>query len=89
MGPDYCKYRYSSIVEVFMIRIGDSAILKVSQITPQAKGVESRRYFDWETEWLQIADRCIKEKRFSVTTVSLNYFQKICSSLLKHSGATG
>ena len=58
-----------------MIRIGDSAILKKIQMTPQARGAESRRYWDWPTEWLEIAEKCIKEKKFSITTVCLNYFE--------------
>lgn len=45
-------------------------------ITPQARAVESRRYWDVDTEWLEIADQCIREKKFSVTTVCLTYSSK-------------
>jgi peptidoglycan hydrolase-like protein with peptidoglycan-binding domain len=59
-----------------MIRMGDSGITKVSQITPEARAVEGRRFMDWETEWIGIADKCIKENKYSITTVCLNYDPK-------------
>ncbi len=58
------------------IRIGDSACLSRAMITPQSRAVESRRYWDFNTEWLEIADQCIWQKKFSITTICLNYFQK-------------
>jgi hypothetical protein len=56
-----------------MIRIGDSCVLHRSMITPESNVVEGRRFMDFETEWIGIADKCIKEKKFSITTVCLNY----------------
>jgi hypothetical protein len=58
-----------------MGRRGDSCCLDRRMITKQSRAVEGRSFFDWHTEWREIAEQCIREKRFSITTVCLNYHE--------------
>ena len=55
------------------IRGGDSATFKWAQVQAASKVVESRRYMDWQTDWKDIAGNCVKYKKFSITTICLNY----------------
>jgi peptidoglycan hydrolase-like protein with peptidoglycan-binding domain len=58
-----------------MGRRGDSCCLDRRMITKQSRAVEGRSFFDWHTEWREIAEQCMREKRFSITTVCLNYHE--------------
>jgi peptidoglycan hydrolase-like protein with peptidoglycan-binding domain len=58
-----------------MGRRGDSCCIDRRMITKQSRAVESRSFFDWHTDWREIAEQCIREKRFSITTVCLNYHE--------------
>jgi len=50
------------------IRIGDSCCLSLDMITPQARVVETRRFYNHPSQWYEIAKKCIAEKKFIIVT---------------------
>jgi len=50
------------------IRIGDSCCLSLDMVTPQARVVETRRFYNHPSQWYEIAKKCIAEKKFIIVT---------------------